>query len=360
MSENPDLIHNSTQEDPFEVQMRGYSRRQVDEFVARSRNHARDLEERLARSLDEVERLRLELSTARQAVSASKPAHEEVSERIQQILKLAADEATAQKTHADDEIAKLRSEAQKASDNTRAEAKSQAERMLAAAQEQAERAIAAARSEAENTRATARSEAERIGADSRKNAETAIATAKAQAKQLLDEATARATAIHDGAERRLDLLKNRHSEAMRRLTEIRDVVTDLVAHDAAKGSLDDEVEKAVSAALGGSPKSAKAGPSPASSTPAQPKAKPAAASQAASAKPAHTQSTSPGQSPAGQTPSGHAATGMSHARHAATSQPISEDRPIRQPKSGQVSTSGVTSNGEIPEASPEDVRVIMP
>lgn len=352
MSETPDLIHNSTQEDPFEVQMRGYSRRQVDEFVARSRNHARDLEERLARSLDEVERLRLELSTARQAASASKPAHEEVSERIQQILKLASDEATAQKNRADDEIAKQRAEAQKTADNTRAEAKSQAERMLAAAQEQAERAIAAARSEAENTRATARTEAERIGADSRKNAETAIATAKAQAKQLLDEATARATAIHDGAERRLDLLKNRHTEAMRRLTEIRDVVTDLVAHDAAKGSLDEEVDKAVIAALGGPPKSAKTGSgSPASSTPAQPKAKPATASQPASAK--------PGQSPAGQ-PAVQATTGVPHARHAATSPPIGEDRPVRQAKPGPVTSGSVKSNGEIPEASPEDVRVIMP
>jgi len=359
MSETPDLIHNSTQEDPFEVQMRGYSRRQVDEFVARSRNHARDLEERLARSLDEVERLRLELSTARQAVSASKPAHEEVSERIQQILKLAADEATAQKNNADNEIAKQRADAQKAADSTRAEAKSQAERMLAAAQEQAERAIAAARSEAENTRATARSEAERIGADSRKNAETAIATAKAQAKQLLDEATARATAIHDGAERRLDLLKNRHTEAMRRLTEIRDVVTDLVAHDAAKGSLDEEVDKAVIAALGGPPKSGKTGPSgPAGSTPAPPKAKPGAASQTAPAKPGHAQSAS--QSPAGQSPATQAAAGVPHARHAATSQPVGEDRPVRPAKPGPVNTGGMKSNGEIPEASPEEVRVIMP
>src|SRR5581483_7670269 len=98
MSENPELLPNPTQADPFEVQMRGYSRRQVDEFVARSRHQARDLEERLSRSLDEVERLRLELSTVRQAAAGSKPAHEEVSERIAQILKLADDEASAQKS----------------------------------------------------------------------------------------------------------------------------------------------------------------------------------------------------------------------------------------------------------------------
>jgi hypothetical protein len=75
-----------------------------------------------------------------------------------------------------------------------------------------------------------------------------VATAKAQAKQQLDEATARATAIHDGAERRLNLLMSRHTEAIRRLTEIRDVVTTLVAGEAARGSLEEEVARAVAAA----------------------------------------------------------------------------------------------------------------
>ncbi len=80
-------------------------------------------------------------------------------------------------------------------------------------------------------------------ADATKQAETAVATAKAQAKQQLDEATARATAIHDGAERRLNLLMSRHTEAIRRLTEIRDVVTTLVAGEADRGSLEDEVAR---------------------------------------------------------------------------------------------------------------------
>ena len=57
MNENTDLLPNlSSQEDAFEVQLRGYSRRQVDEFVARCRSQVRELEERLGRSLDETER----------------------------------------------------------------------------------------------------------------------------------------------------------------------------------------------------------------------------------------------------------------------------------------------------------------
>ena len=87
--------------------------------------------------------------------------------------------------------------------------------------------------------------------DATKQAEAAVATAKAQAKQQLDEATARATAIHDGAERRLNLLMSRHTEAIRRLTEIRDVVTTLVAGETDRGSLEDEVARAVAGAMSG-------------------------------------------------------------------------------------------------------------
>src|SRR5215467_1817058 len=205
MTDQTDFLSDLGQEDFFEKEMRGYSRRQVDEFVARSRSQTRDLEEQLSRALDEMERLRLELSSARQAAS-DKPAQEEISERMGQILKLADDEAKAQKNRAEEEIEKFRNEAKLETDKFRAEAREQSDRMLSAAQE--------------------------------------------QAKQLLDEATARATAIHDGAERRLNLLTSRHTEAIRRLTEIRDVVTTLVAGEAARGSMEEEVAKSVASAIG--------------------------------------------------------------------------------------------------------------
>lgn len=249
MTDQTDFLSDLGQEDFFEKEMRGYSRRQVDEFVARSRSQTRDLEEQLSRALDEMERLRLELSSARQAAS-DKPAYEEISERMGQILKLADDEAKAQKNRAEEEIEKFRNEAKLETDKFRAEAREQSDRMLSAAQEQAEHAIATARAEAEKTRSAARNEAERTVGDARKQSENALATAKAQAKQLLDEATARATAIHDGAERRLNLLTSRHTEAIRRLTEIRDVVTTLVAGEAARGSMEEEVAKSVASAIG--------------------------------------------------------------------------------------------------------------
>ncbi len=235
MNDNSDLLPNLVHEDAFEMQMRGYSRRQVDEFIARCRSQIRDLEQRLARSLDEGEELRRDLATARQQALGAKPAHEEVSERIAQILKLADDEARSQKTKAHEDIARQRNDAQAEAEKIRTEAREQAERMLTAAQEQAERAITSARSEAEKTvtgarneaektLTGARNEAERTTTEARKKSESALASSKAQAKKALDEATARATAIHDGAERRLNLLSTRHSETIKRLTDILDGV----------------------------------------------------------------------------------------------------------------------------------------
>jgi chromosome segregation ATPase len=258
----PDLGH-----DEFEREVRGYSRRQVDETLAGLRlamrtaeESKRDLEVRLSQTLDEMERLKLELSAAR---TNGRPPHEEISERIGQILKLADDEAESQRTKAEEEIATLRSDAKadtdklrtdvKAeTDKSRAEAQEQAERMLSAAQEQAESTVATAKTEAEKARKSAAAESMQVLADATKQSETAVATAKAQAKQQLDEATARATAIHDGAERRLNLLMSRHTEAIRRLTEIRDVVTTLVAGEADRGSLEDEVARSVAGAVAAS------------------------------------------------------------------------------------------------------------
>src|ERR1700678_580198 len=298
MNDNSDLLPNLAHEDAFEMQMRGYSRRQVDEFIARCRSQIRDLEQRLARSLDDSEELRRDLATARQQALGAKPAHEEVSERISQILKLADDEARSQKTKAHDEIGQLRNDAQSEVDRVRGEAREQSERMLTAAQEQAERAITSARSEAEKVRnasrteaermtSMARAEAERTTTEAQKKADTALSTAKAQAKKALDEATARATAIHDGAERRLNLLSTRHSETIKRLTDILDGVSTLVTAETSRMSLEDEVEQATAKTIAASesasaPRPVAAGPNgpSASAGPRQATPQPAAATSA--------------------------------------------------------------------------------
>jgi cell division septum initiation protein DivIVA len=248
MNENSDLLPNLLHEE-FEMQMRGYSRRQVDDFVARRNSEIRELEQRLGRSLDETEHLRREVTTVRQQALAGRPAHEEVSERISQILKLADDEANAQRGKADDDISKQRAAAQQESERVRADAREQAERMLTAAQEQAERTISASRAEADKTRTGARNEADRLTTETRKKADAALAGAKAQAKKILDEANARATAIHDGAERRLSLLSTRHAETVRRLADILDGVQGLVAAENARMTLEEEVSAQAAKAI---------------------------------------------------------------------------------------------------------------
>ena len=320
MNDNSDLLPNLTHEDAFEVQMRGYSRRQVDEFIARCRSQIRDLEQRLGRALDDGEELRRDLATARQQALGAKPAHEEVSERIAQILKLADDEARSQKSKAHEDIARQRNDAQSEAEKIRTEAREQAERMLTAAQEQAERAITSARSEAEKTLTGARNEAEktltgarneaeRTTTDARKKSESALASAKSQAKKALDEATARATAIHDGAERRLNLLSTRHAETIKRLTDILDGVSGLVAAETARMSLEDEVNQNTAKAIAatesnGAPRTVTE-PAAAASRPASPggarpgapgPARPAAPSQAAPGQPRQATQSSPAQS----------------------------------------------------------------
>src|SRR5580698_8827480 len=105
MSDQTDYHADPNHEDLFEREMRGYSRRRVDEFVAKTRSQIRDLEDRLSQTQEDSSRLRQEMSALREA-GTSKPAHEEISERIGQILKLADDESKAQRTRADDEITK--------------------------------------------------------------------------------------------------------------------------------------------------------------------------------------------------------------------------------------------------------------
>ena len=228
--------------------MRGYSRRQVDAFVASSRSQTRDLEEQLARSVGEAEQLRTELQAAREALR-DKPAHEQVSERVAEILQLADLEANAQQARAQDEADTLRDQARQDADRFRAKAREQAEQVLADAREQAANAVAAAQAETRKMRETAREECTRAVSTAAAEAKDALDAATSRAKQMLDQATARASAIDDGAERRLTLLTVAHTETMRQLTAIRDAMSTVVAADTARGPLEDEVAKSAAATL---------------------------------------------------------------------------------------------------------------
>ena len=66
-SGDADLLPGAAAEERFEVARRGYDRRQVEEFVARSRREAVGMRKRLVKALREAEQLRVDLAAARQA-----------------------------------------------------------------------------------------------------------------------------------------------------------------------------------------------------------------------------------------------------------------------------------------------------
>ena len=232
----------------FNIAVRGYSRRDVEDFADRARRQVAELEERLALALGEAERLRAELAATRQA-PASRPAHEEVSERIGQIFTRAGEETHGQQDRAVEEIATLRAQAQEEADTCRAAAISQTQQILAAAQEHAERAITTARAEADTATSTAQARAEAVTADALAQAEATLAEAAGRSARLLNEATARAAAIDGGTEDRVGQLTGGRGEAMRQLTAIREIVVSLLVRDTARGSLADEVASTAAATL---------------------------------------------------------------------------------------------------------------
>ncbi|MEU4536275.1 hypothetical protein AB0G15_15565 [Streptosporangium sp. NPDC023825] len=276
----PDLMH----EDSFEVALRGYSRRQVHEYMDRHRHQIRDLEERLARAIDQAEQGRIELAEARRRLSDAPQDYDELGQRLSQILKLGEEEATSKKQVAEAEAIKLRDDAaaeaerlinsardraegilnaaQQEAERRVAEATAAAEQMLAQAGNDAEETLNAARTESEETLRGARTEADRMVTSARNEAERTVQEARAEADSTLSDARAeaeatvraantdahstlstaqqRAAALDETTGRRVVYLTDTHHEVMRRLHEMNSVLGDLLHREAAAGALIDE------------------------------------------------------------------------------------------------------------------------
>ncbi|WP_433418210.1 hypothetical protein ACQP1V_01910 [Microtetraspora malaysiensis] len=254
----PDLLS----DDSFEVVMRGYSRRQVHDYMIRTRNQIRDLEERLARTIDQAEQGRSELVEARRRLAGAPQNPEELGERLSQILKLAQEEAAANKEASQSEAMQLREHAATEAERMVTAAREQADAIRAAAQEEAERRVteatgvaerllAQAGSDAEETLNTARAEAEdalraaRGEADrqltvARLEVEKLVGDARAEAHSTLTSAQQRAASLDENTGRRVAYLTDTHAEVMRRLGEIGSVLGDLLHRESAAGSLIDE------------------------------------------------------------------------------------------------------------------------
>jgi hypothetical protein len=93
-SGNAHLLPGPAPEERFEVARRGYDRRQVEDFVARSSREAVGLRNRLVRALREAERLRVDLAAARQAAWEA-AAQNECAARELAVLRTQAEMALA-------------------------------------------------------------------------------------------------------------------------------------------------------------------------------------------------------------------------------------------------------------------------
>jgi F0F1-type ATP synthase membrane subunit b/b' len=249
MDDKQPNMSQTIREDSFDITVRGYNRQQVLEYMSRSSQLLASLEQNLAvaradvqRARAEAERAQAEAERLRTAQVEAKPVHEEVSGRLSQILRLAAEEADQERAKADEEIAELRAQSQAEAERMIAEARAQAERALSEARDTAERELTEARDTAEAELRAAHEEAERVRQDSEQ-----------QATDLLDDAARRAGAVNEVSDQRLDTLTATHGEAVLRLGQIRDVLADLLDRDAAAGSLADVVEAVIAPSLRGRP-----------------------------------------------------------------------------------------------------------
>ncbi len=218
----------------FEVTMRGYNKRQVEDYVSWLQNEVRTAQEeaRLAQSTaSDHERslasARNELAAAHDSASTARPAHEEVSERLAQILRLADEEA-------DQKRAKAAAE----SDTTLEAAREQAAKVLEAARSAAEGIISAARERADKEAAAAKSEAERLLVDATSSSQNTLADAESRAAAVLADADQRSQSITTLQDERLASLRDVHTDTLRRLEAVRGVLEKVLTAEADAGPPD--------------------------------------------------------------------------------------------------------------------------
>jgi cell division septum initiation protein DivIVA len=241
MEDQTAILPGSLQADPFETQMRGYNKRQVDDYITRTGEQLASLEARLGAALDAAERARLEVAAVReqyqQQQPSARPAHEEVSERLSQILRLAAEEAEQERGKAETEITRIREQAEAEVEELLSRARAEADEVLSSARQEAEGELGHVREESERLLVSSREEAERLLVSSREEAEQTLTSARDHAERLRAQAERRAAAINGVLDQRLAALTEAHGAAVHRLAEIRDTIGGLLATDSDAGSI---------------------------------------------------------------------------------------------------------------------------
>jgi cell division septum initiation protein DivIVA len=163
-------------EDHFDVVMRGYDRRQVDERVSLLRGRAQELERRLEAAQNEAGEAWREVENSRRAATQAAPTAQQLGDRVTGLLRLADEEAAARRT-------------------------------------------------------AAKAEADRVTREAEERAKRTITEAEERARKVIGQAEEKSRRSDVEARRRIDSLERHHSDLVQRMTRMRDVLIDLLGQD---------------------------------------------------------------------------------------------------------------------------------
>ena len=191
---SPQMATDAGQQPQFDIVARGYHREQVNQWLDWAKK--------------EIERLgRLAGSFAGHELATPQG-----RKLMVEVIQIAADELAGQKAAADAEIAQL----------------------IAGAREQAEQILAEARAQADHSNASAADQAKSL-----------VEGARTEAKRMTDEAAAHSAAVHEAAGARLAQFVQFHEDGLVRIREVNKKTGEILAKDAERGSLGDEVSRAL-------------------------------------------------------------------------------------------------------------------
>jgi DivIVA domain-containing protein len=261
-----ELVPLSEEDQPngFDVVLRGYDRRQVDDYLDRvevalgeaDQRHADDAQRLAALERQVAEQHERLVDAERRAAGQPEPVPV-AGDRIAAMLRLADEEATAIRAAARDEADRLVLEAQtRATEETSTRTKEldQRELELARARDDVDKATLQAQKDAESIRSNAERDAEQTRASAASDADAARVKAEEAVRRMHEAGQREAAAMTAEARRQVEELSRQRDAIAAQLQQLRDTLSGAVAPLAGAGRAPaDEPTQAVDVALPADP-----------------------------------------------------------------------------------------------------------
>jgi cell division septum initiation protein DivIVA len=222
----------------FESVMRGYDKHQVDGYVAWMQDQIAAAQAGLGDARRELEAARGESERLRQQLQ-TRPQHEQVSERMAQILRLAQEEAEQEREKAAQLAAGILEGAEAQARDVIEKARSDAAEMTRETQRSCEEQITDARAKAAELVETARQQSE-----------ATLAEARERPRRVLSDVDRRSRQIMALQQRRLAAVLAAHEDAMNRLEIAGRLINEQLEQDHEEGDPAAQVDPQVLPTLG--------------------------------------------------------------------------------------------------------------